>query len=73
MTNLGGRIWQYFDIVAITLLGVNIPATAVLEILDDKAESLSEGLRDSPVDVNQWDADLTDIGRGSAAERLWHT
>lgn len=59
------------DIVAVSMLAVNVPALAALKILDDHAETLSELLAAIPADVDLVDADDETIGSGSPAWRLW--
>jgi hypothetical protein len=59
------------DLVAVSMLSVQVPPRAALRILVDDAERLSAYLADVPVDVDLADVDETVVGDGSAADRLW--
>jgi Family of unknown function (DUF6308) len=59
------------DVVAVSLLDVNIPGSAALEMLVHRAEQLNSILSEVPRDVDLHSASDADIGTGSAADRLW--
>jgi hypothetical protein len=59
------------DVVAVSMLAVNVPALAALKILGDDAETLSALLAAIPADVDLVDADDEMIGSGTPAWRLW--
>ncbi|MDT0354063.1 DUF6308 family protein [Pseudonocardia charpentierae] len=59
------------DLVAVSMLSVQVPARAALGILLDDADRLSAGLADVPADVDLADADEALVADGSAADWLW--
>jgi hypothetical protein len=60
------------DVVAVSLLSVDIPPRASRELLEDQASRLSELLSAVPTDVALTDAAAHElIARGSVAEHLW--
>ncbi|HMJ74980.1 MAG TPA: DUF6308 family protein [Iamia sp.] len=59
------------DIVAVSLLSVDIPGEAVLTLLDDDGARFASLLGEIPTDVDLWDADDDVIGPGSPADQLW--
>lgn len=50
------------DVVALSLLSIALPGSAVLEILEGQAATLAEGLADIPADVELVDLDPADLG-----------
>ena len=59
------------DVVAVSLLDVNIPGSAALELLVHRADRLNGLLADVPRDLDLHAATVDQIGPGSAADRLW--
>ena len=59
------------DIVAVSLLSVNIPGNAALAILEEHAEELNEHLSHLPVGVDLWAAPRQVVKPGSHADQLW--
>ena len=59
------------DVVAVSLLSVNIPGSASLAILEQKRDTLSELLSGIPVELDLWDADMELIKNGGRADKLW--
>ena len=59
------------DLVAVSMLGVQVPPRAALLILGDEREHLAHHLAQIPVDVDLVDADGSLIGTRSAANLLW--
>lgn len=57
------------DLVAVSLLSVNVPARAALYLLDDPTGSLSTALRAIPTDVELVHANDNHI---AAADKLWY-
>jgi Family of unknown function (DUF6308) len=61
-----------FDIVAVSLLSVDIPGNASIEILETESEALSKLLVKIPVGVTLWEAREADVDdNSSAAAKLW--
>ncbi|MFA5565294.1 MAG: DUF6308 family protein [Acidimicrobiia bacterium] len=60
------------DLVAVTLLGVEVPGRAALRILDEDAAVLNGFLQGIPDDVDLWEAAEDVIASGSEADKLWH-
>jgi hypothetical protein len=60
------------DIVAVSLLGVNIPPQVSLELLDPPDHTVSELLRKIPVKKDLWEVEESTIARGSDADKLWN-
>jgi Family of unknown function (DUF6308) len=58
------------DLVAVSMLSVQVPPRAAIRILQDDADRLSAYLADVPADVDLADADESVISDGSAADRL---
>jgi hypothetical protein len=59
------------DIVAVTMLSVNVPSRASLQILGADSARLSAVLADIPTDMDLIDAGDEHIADGSAAAYLW--
>jgi len=59
------------DLVAVSLLSVDVPGTAALRILDTRAEDLNGLLAKIPNDCELRHATDAQIGPGSAADALW--
>ncbi|MER5969859.1 DUF6308 family protein [Streptomyces sp. NPDC002055] len=60
------------DVIAVTTLGVSIPATAALQLLEpDPAHAFSELLAQLPVTAQLVDVDASLIGREGPAWQLW--
>lgn len=59
------------DLVAVTLLGVQVPGWAALRILDTDAAALNALLGEVPADMDLWDADPSLLEPGSPAFELW--
>jgi hypothetical protein len=60
------------DIVAVSMLSVDVPARASLMILGADAAVLSRLLAAIPADLDMVDADGSHIGSSSPADELWH-
>jgi hypothetical protein len=61
------------DLVAVSLLSVNIPGSAAIEILTTRAEEFSELLSQIPLGVTLWEADESTVDdHDSSAADLWH-
>ena len=59
------------DLVAVSMLGVDVPATAAIEILQHEADAIRALLKDvptKPMHRVKW----AEIGPDSAAEKLWN-
>lgn len=61
----------YEDLIAVTMLGVDMPASASLRILIQDREEISRLLRQVPVDLELVDAPPDTVGPTSAAWQLW--
>ena len=59
------------DLVAVSLLSVDVPGRAALRILETRAEELNGLLEKIPHDRELRDAADSEIGPGSAADDLW--
>ena len=59
------------DLVAVTLLSVEVPPRAAIRILEDDADALSALLTALPIDVPMWEADDSVYAAGSEADQLW--
>jgi hypothetical protein len=59
------------DINAVAMLSVEIPPTAVIELLLRRSGDLSSLLEHIPVDVDLHEAPAVMVGEGSASWRLW--
>ncbi len=59
------------DLVAVTLLDVEVPGHAALAILDHESAEFSDLLAEIPVDIDLWDASLEVVSAGSSAATLW--
>jgi hypothetical protein len=59
------------DLVAVTLLSVDVPGTAALRILGTSADDLTQLLERIPHDRELYEASDAEIGPKSAAEELW--
>jgi hypothetical protein len=59
------------DLVAVSLLSVEIPGRAALEILENRARVLNSLLQQIPFDVSLADAEESLIRKESAAWKLW--
>lgn len=57
------------DLVAVSLLSVNVPARAALYLLDDSTGSLGTALRAIPTDIDLVDAEDNHL---VAADQLWY-
>jgi hypothetical protein len=60
------------DVVAVSMLSVNVSAPVSWLLLHNHAERLSDLLRQIPTDLDLWDADNSTIGPGSPADTLWY-
>lgn len=60
------------DLVAVSLLSVDVPGIATLRVLGTRAEALTALLQKVPVDRELRDATDDEIAPGSAADDLWH-
>ena len=58
------------DIVAVSTLGVDVPAHVSIWILEEGAPAVSRELRAIPVDQDIWDPSA-DLGPSGPANRLW--
>jgi hypothetical protein len=58
------------DMLAVSMLSVNVPAAVAIELIDDTDSSIRDALRSIPADACVWDddADLTPSGPGW---KLW--
>jgi hypothetical protein len=64
--------FQAGDIVAVSTLGVAVPAEASIWLLDDAGRDATASLLSAiPHGVGIWEADETDLDAVSAAQRLW--
>ncbi len=59
------------DLVAVSLLSVDVPGAAALRIFGRDAETLNGLLERIPIDLELCDAGEADIGPGSPADELW--
>lgn len=59
------------DLVAVSLLSVDVPGTAALRILGTKAAELTAVLKEIPTDRELLDATDDEVGPGSPADDLW--
>lgn len=59
------------DLVAVSLLSVDVPGTAALRILGTRSEALTALLQKIPADRELRDATDDEIAPGSAADDLW--
>ena len=59
------------DIVAVSLLSVDVPGAATLRMLGPRASALNGLLCQIPVDLELHEARDQDISDGSAADQLW--
>jgi hypothetical protein len=59
------------DLVAVSLLSVDVPGRAALEILENRARVLNSLLQQIPFDISLADADASLIRKESAAWKLW--
>lgn len=59
------------DLVAVSLLSVDVPGAAALRILGDDADNLNRPLSRIPADRELRDAADDEIGPSSPAEQLW--
>ncbi len=59
------------DIVAVSMLSVNVPARAAIRILGYDADRLTSMLEEIPTDLDLMDAEDRDIGAESCASLLW--
>jgi len=59
------------DVVAVSLLSVDIPGEAVFVLLDDEDARFATLLEKIPTHVDLWDAGDDVIGPGSPADLLW--
>jgi hypothetical protein len=60
------------DLVAVSMLSVQVPSNAAIQILDTDAEELSELLGRIPRGTTLWEADVADIDdKTSPAADLW--
>jgi hypothetical protein len=61
------------DLVAVSLLSVNIPGSAAIEILSTRAGDLAELLSKIPLGLTLWNADESSVDdHDSSASDLWH-
>jgi Family of unknown function (DUF6308) len=65
------NVFTAADLVAVSMLSVQVPPRAALRILLDECDSLSACLADIPADVDLADVDEAVVADGSAADRLW--
>ncbi|MHB1535579.1 MAG: DUF6308 family protein [Acidimicrobiales bacterium] len=59
------------DIVAVSLLSVNLAPAPTLALLEPPDSTLTQLLGRVPAEVDLWDADDTVVGAGSPVEVLW--
>jgi hypothetical protein len=59
------------DLVAVSMLGVDIHPKAAIAILVDQADDLNGLLREIPNDVDLWEVTPDVVDDGSSAARLW--
>jgi hypothetical protein len=59
------------DLVAVSMLSVQVPPRAALSILDEARDHIGRQLAEIPVDVDLVNADDSLIGSRSAANQLW--
>ncbi len=60
------------DLVAVSMLSINIPGSAAWDILVTHREEISELLREIPLGVTLWEADESDVDDDhSKAAELW--
>jgi hypothetical protein len=59
------------DLLAVSMLSVDVPARAAIRMLGDDQRRLSEHLARIPADLDLAYAEPDHIGDGSAARRLW--
>lgn len=59
------------DLVAVSLLSVDVPGAAALRILGRDAENLNGFLERIPTDLELCDTGENEIGPGSPADKLW--
>lgn len=59
------------DIVAVSMLSVNVPAEAVIRLLGPDSKHITELLKQIPCDRDIVDVDPALLGPASAASRLW--
>lgn len=60
------------DLVAVTMLSVEVPARAAIQILGPLADPLRTLLTEIPSDRDLWACDAADVAPGSLAAQLWH-
>jgi hypothetical protein len=59
------------DIVAVSMLGVNIPPQVSLELLNDANKEVNGFLKEIPVKKDLWQVEESDIDNKSNAAQLW--
>lgn len=59
------------DIVAVSMLSVDVPAQAAIRLLGRDAAEITALLREIPVDSDIVDVEAEELASGSAASRLW--
>jgi len=59
------------DLVAVSLLSIEIPPEAAIAILEDKAADLAACLRNIPCEAALWEVSEQTIDKGSQADSLW--
>ncbi|MBG6183056.1 hypothetical protein IWX65_001003 [Arthrobacter sp. CAN_A214] len=60
------------DLVAVCFLSVDIKGRAAIGLLEKHADEITELLRQIPVDVDLWDADIEKLNApGNPADELW--
>jgi hypothetical protein len=59
------------DLVAVTMLSVEVPARAAIAVLGPMADGIQQLLSEIPSDVDLHEADLSLVSPGSPADRLW--
>ncbi|WP_104116838.1 DUF6308 family protein [Arthrobacter sp. B1805] len=61
------------DLVAVSFLSVEIKGRAAIGLLEKHAGEVTDLLRQIPVDVDLWDADIKELNApGNPADELWH-
>lgn len=60
------------DLVAVTMLGVTVPARAAVRLLETERDDFSRLLREIGPDRPIWEADEAEFVEGSPADELWH-
>jgi hypothetical protein len=59
------------DLVAVTMLSVEVPARAAIAVLGSMADEIQQLLTEIPSDIDLHEADPSLVSPGSPADRLW--